>query len=126
MKLYLLLILIPCLYGCAFPEAIDGFFGANTPEGELSPAQSVFGSLGPLLPGGLGVGLVVLGRMARSGIRFRKAIYQSTAHAIESGDLGNASTAKEVKAALKQAQSLHHDSKLLVDSYKKYKNKETS
>jgi hypothetical protein len=124
MKIIILSFILLFICGCDFQEGVEDFIGANTPEGELSPAQTLFGSLGPLLPAGLGVGLVVLARMVRSGARFKKAIYQSTAHAIESGDLSNANTVEEVKAALKQAQALHDDSKILTKSYKNFKNGE--
>ena len=123
-KHLIIIFVLLAMTGCSFQEAADALgnmFGANTPDGELSPASTLFGTLGPVLPGGLGVGLVALCKMVHSGFKFKQAIYESTSHAIESGSLSNANTVEEVKQALSHAQSLHDDSKLLMKSYQRHK-----
>ena len=113
------------LIGCSFKEdvlqPIAIFFGATTPEGEISPATSIFGTLGPLLPGGLGMLFLGASKMAHTALKTKKAYIESTNMAIEDGSLSAATTEDQIKEALNKAQSRHHESKLLEKAFDKFK-----
>lgn len=97
------------------------FFGANTPDGELSGAEKLF-AWGDMLVPGLGTLSVGLAALARRAMKTQKALFESTQAAIKSGSLTSAKTQEAVKKAFNKAQKLHHDSKLIATEYDKFKN----
>lgn len=122
---YIALISILVLLGGCWQETLNAFgnfFGENTPEGQLPPSVTFFGSAGPLLPAGLGTICLIFSRVIYSGIKIKKALFESNKHAIENGTLINAGTEKEVKKAFNEAQNLHDESRLLKSEYSKFKN----
>lgn len=113
MKL-LLLSIVCCLTGCAGLEVVGEFFGISTPEGDSTPAGALFGTVGPMLPGGLGIALVAVAKMAHTALRAKRALFESTDDVVAGDNV--------LKDALNVAQKQHHDSKLLEKEYDKYKN----
>lgn len=103
-------------------EAVADALGANTPDGELSPATTLFGSVGPILPGGMGIVLLWIAKIAHTALRAKKALFESTTEAIDNKSLVLATSHEEVKNALNIAQKAHDDSKLLAAEYDKHKN----
>lgn len=127
-KILFLTLVTLCLCGCvgegfsAVGDAIYEFFGGTTDDGADSPATSMFGFVGPYLPGGLGILLLFTAKVARSAIKAKKALYESTTEAINDGSLASATTSETVKDALNDAQKKHDDSKLLAKSFDNHKN----
>jgi len=123
-KILLLVAVGLMLTGCT-QEVFDWFanvFGANTPGGENSPATQGAMAIGDYLPYGLGALFIGITKVAHSAIKTKRALTESTELAILDGSLVGATTPKEIKAALNQAQNLHHDSKRLEKHFDKLKN----
>ncbi len=117
MKKIFLLIICLCLTAC-----LGGYLGDNTPPGEDSPFTKLATTLGLWLPGGLGVGLIAAAKMAHGAIRVKNALFDTTKRAIDNGSLVGAANKNEVKQALKDAQKVHDNSKVLAKAYDNYKN----
>jgi len=124
MKYFVFAFLLLFLGGCLGEawDATTAFFGWGTAPGDPSPAESLFGSIGPLLPAGIGTAALLLAKMVHGGIKIKKSLFEATGEAISNGSLVNAGTEEEVKTALFEAQQLHDNSKALAKAFEKHKN----